>query len=102
MILKVFEDTPSLSRAAADQAATAIRSAITNHGSARVIAATGASQLEFLNALIKSDGLDWKRVKLFHLDEYIGLPSILLFITCSNCVFIPRLSDSGKVRLDIG
>jgi glucosamine-6-phosphate deaminase len=75
MILKVFEDTPSLARAAADQAATAIRSAITNHGSARVIAATGASQLEFLNALIKTDGIDWKRVKLFHLDEYIGLPS---------------------------
>jgi glucosamine-6-phosphate deaminase len=75
MILKVFEDTPSLARAAADQAATAIRSAITNQGSARVIAATGASQLEFLNALIKTDGIDWKRVKLFHLDEYIGLPS---------------------------
>jgi glucosamine-6-phosphate deaminase len=74
MILKVFEDKLSLARAAADHAATAIRSAIANQGMARVIAATGASQLEFLDALIKTDGIDWKRVELFHLDEYIGLP----------------------------
>jgi glucosamine-6-phosphate deaminase len=75
MILKVFEDKPSLARTAADQAATTIRSAIASHGSARVIAATGASQLEFLDALTNTDGIDWKQVELFHLDEYIGLPS---------------------------
>jgi glucosamine-6-phosphate deaminase len=74
MILKVFEDKPSLARTAADQAATTIRSAIANHGSARVIAATGASQLEFLDALTNTDGIEWKQVELFHLDEYIGLP----------------------------
>jgi glucosamine-6-phosphate deaminase len=75
VILKVFEDKPSLARTAADQAATTIRSAIASHGSARVIAATGASQLEFLDALTNTDGIDWKQVELFHLDEYIGLPS---------------------------
>jgi glucosamine-6-phosphate deaminase len=74
MILKVFEDKLSLARAAADHAASAIGSAIANHGCARVVAATGASQLEFLNALTKTDGIDWKRVELFHLDEYVGLP----------------------------
>jgi glucosamine-6-phosphate deaminase len=75
MILKVFEDTASLARAAADQAATAICSAITNQGSARLIAATGTSQLDFLDALTHSDSIDWKRIELFHLDEYIGLSS---------------------------
>jgi glucosamine-6-phosphate deaminase len=75
MILKVFADKPSLARSAADQAATTIRSAIASQGSARVIAATGASQLEFLVALTNTDGIDWKQVELFHLDEYIGLPS---------------------------
>jgi glucosamine-6-phosphate deaminase len=75
MILKVFEDKPSLARAAADQAATTIRSAIANQGSARVIAATGTSQLEFLDALTNIRGINWKQVELFHLDEYIGLPS---------------------------
>jgi glucosamine-6-phosphate deaminase len=75
MILKVFEDKSSLAQAAADQAATAIRSAIANRGNARLVAATGASQLEFLNALTKTNGIDWKQLELFHLDEYIGLPS---------------------------
>jgi glucosamine-6-phosphate deaminase len=75
MILKVLEDKLLLARAAADHAASVIRSAITDHGSARVVAATGASQLQFLDALTKTDNLDWKRVELFHLDEYIGLGS---------------------------
>jgi len=75
VIFKVFEDKLSLARAAADHAAIAIRSAIANHGIARVIAATGASQFEFLNALTETHGIDWKRVELFHLDEYIGLSS---------------------------
>jgi glucosamine-6-phosphate deaminase len=75
VIFKVFADKPSLARAAADHAATAIRSAIAKHGIARVIAATGASQLEFLNALTETVGIAWKRVELFHLDEYIGLSS---------------------------
>ena len=43
-------------------------------GNARIIAATAASQLEFLEALTKAPGIDWSRVEAFHLDEYIGLP----------------------------
>jgi len=74
MVLKVFNDKGSLGNAAADQAATAIRRAIRDQGRARVIAATAASQLEFLNSLTKAPDIDWTRVELFHLDEYIGLP----------------------------
>jgi glucosamine-6-phosphate deaminase len=74
MVLKVFKDKVSLAKAAAEQAATAIRRAIREHGQARVIAATAASQLEFLDALTKAPGIDWQHVELFHLDEYIGLP----------------------------
>jgi glucosamine-6-phosphate deaminase len=36
--------------------------------------ATGASQFEFLDALTGAAGIDWSRVELFHLDEYVGLP----------------------------
>ncbi|MGB7728901.1 MAG: glucosamine-6-phosphate deaminase [Candidatus Acidiferrum sp.] len=75
MILKVFEDKSSLARAAATRAAAAIRGAIAEQGRARVIAATGASQFEFLEALTTMPGIDWKEVELFHLDEYIGLPA---------------------------
>src|SRR5437868_3661423 len=74
MIIKVFKDKRSLADAAAEQAARHIRDAITTKGSARIIAATGASQFEFLDALTAAPDVDWKRVEMFHLDEYIGLP----------------------------
>jgi glucosamine-6-phosphate deaminase len=74
MVLKIFDDKLSLSKAAAQQAATAIRKAIQNHGHARVIAATAASQVDFLDALSTASEIDWQKVELFHLDEYIGLP----------------------------
>lgn len=74
MLLRIFSDRASLGRAAADQAASAIRRAIAERGSARIIAATAASQLEFLDALTKTGGIDWTKVEAFHLDEYIGLP----------------------------
>lgn len=74
MLLRMFEDKPTLGRAAAEQAATAIRRAIADRGAARIIAATAASQLEFLDALTSAGGIDWGKVEVFHLDEYIGLP----------------------------
>jgi glucosamine-6-phosphate deaminase len=74
MLLKMFRDKVSLGKAAAEQASIAIRRAIAERGQARIIAATAASQLEFLDALTKSEGIDWQRVEAFHLDEYIGLP----------------------------
>src|ERR1700741_455794 len=74
MLIRVFNDKPTLGRAAAEQAATAIRRAISERGQARIIAATAASQLEFLDALTKAPGIDWSKVEAFHLDEYIGLP----------------------------
>ena len=73
MILKVFNDKRALGETAAAQAEAAIRLAIAERGSARIIAATGASQFEFLDALTEAR-LDWQRVEMFHLDEYVGLP----------------------------
>jgi glucosamine-6-phosphate deaminase len=75
MIIKKFADKLSLGRAAAQQAAAAIRLAIQKNGRARLIAATGASQFELLDALTSLPGIAWDRVELFHLDEYIGLPA---------------------------
>jgi glucosamine-6-phosphate deaminase len=51
-----------------------IRGAITRKGTARVIFATGNSQLLFLRYLIEQTDIDWTKVTAFHLDEYIGLP----------------------------
>ena len=74
MIVKVFDDKHSLGKAAAEQASAAVRSAIHDSGCARIIVATGTSQLEFLDALTNAKNIDWQRVEMFHLDEYIGLP----------------------------
>ena len=74
MLIKVFDNRESLGQAAAEQAEAAIRRAIAAKGQARIIAATGTSQLAFLNALTKADDIDWTKVEAFHLDEYIGLP----------------------------
>jgi glucosamine-6-phosphate deaminase len=73
MRLRVFEDRNSLGKAAAEQAAEAIQKAIREKGNARIIGASAASQFEFLEALTATPGIDWSRVELFHLDEYIGL-----------------------------
>src|SRR5438309_1836218 len=51
MNIEIFKDKNTLARAAADQAAASIRNAISDKGLARIIAATGASQFEFLDAL---------------------------------------------------
>lgn len=74
MVLRVFESKTKLSEAAARQAAEAIRTAIRERGSARIVSATGASQFEFLDRLVAMKEIAWERVELFHLDEYIGLP----------------------------
>jgi len=74
MELRLFGDKINLAQAASNQAAQAIVNAIRERGQARVIAATGASQLEFLDALTRTQVIDWQKVEVFHLDEYIGLP----------------------------
>lgn len=74
MLLNISSDRTSLSLAAANHAASAIRRAIANRGHARIVVASAASQIEFLAALTKASDLDWRKVELFHLDEYIGLP----------------------------
>ena len=73
MKILTFDNKISLGQAAAEQAATAIRQAISSNGTARIIAATGASQFEFLEALTKVPDLDWTKVEMFHLDEYVSM-----------------------------
>lgn len=73
--IEILADKYSLGRAAADHAARSLRGALRDQGSARLVAATGASQFEFLDALTSARDIDWGRVEVFHLDEYVGLPS---------------------------
>jgi glucosamine-6-phosphate deaminase len=67
-------DKPTLGRLAAASASRIIRAAISARGFANVIIATGASQFETLNHLVQDRAIEWGKVTLFHLDEYIDLP----------------------------
>jgi len=74
MQVKTYIDRSTMSMAAARHAAEALRIAIGARGDARIVAATGASQFDFLEALTAAPDIDWTRVEMFHLDEYVGLP----------------------------
>src|SRR2546423_12828124 len=74
MLVKVLPDSNALAAAAAADAGKRIRDAIGARGSARIIAATGASQMAFLDRLVREPDIDWGKVEMFHLDEYVGLP----------------------------
>jgi len=69
----VYRTKEEMATAAAHTAAEAIRSAIRSKGQANVILATGASQFEFFHHLVAGEKVDWSKVVVFHLDEYLGL-----------------------------
>lgn len=60
--------------AASTQGAKVLREALARKARVNIIVATGASQFETLKHLVKEPGIDWSRVTVFHLDEYVGLP----------------------------
>ncbi len=73
MDIRVFETKEEMRRAAAAAAAGILRSAIRDRGRARIVAPAGASQIDFIQSLTELSGIDWLKVTLFHLDEYIGM-----------------------------
>ena len=77
--IKILEDKQSLGRTTAEHAARSLRVAIRDRGLARIIAATGASQFEFLEALTRSPDIDW----------------LLWFVT--TCCFLAGCVGSGKI-----
>jgi len=74
MNVNIFGTKEEMGAAAAKKAADALKSAINEKGKAVFVAATGASQFEFLDMLTKEQGIDWQKTEMFHLDEYTGIP----------------------------
>jgi glucosamine-6-phosphate deaminase len=72
--VNVLPSKSEVGEAAAKHAAKSLQRVLAQSETARIIAATGASQLDFLQLLTSTPGIDWQRVEMFHLDEYIGLP----------------------------
>lgn len=70
---RVFDDKQQMGSEAASHGAELIRKAIADRGEANLIVATGASQFEMLESLVAAEGIDWQKITVFHLDEYVGL-----------------------------
>lgn len=73
MKVKVYENPVQLGKEAAHYCAGIIHEAIAERGKARIVLSTGASQFDTIKALLDTD-IDWNKVEMFHLDEYIDLP----------------------------
>lgn len=71
--ISVSKTSVEMGKKAASLIASVIRDAIKDHGEARIVLSTGASQFEMFDALVKED-VDWSKVEMFHLDEYVNLP----------------------------
>jgi glucosamine-6-phosphate deaminase len=75
MIVNIKKDEKEAGKAAGLKAAGFIREAIKSKGSANIILATGSSQFQVLKQLTSEEDIEWNKVTMFHLDEYIGLPA---------------------------
>ena len=71
--VRVYASLDALGAAAARQAAGVIQDAITQSGRARIVIATGNSQLALIDALVRRQGVEWNKVDVFHMDEYVGI-----------------------------
>ncbi len=73
MNIQILSDNTKLGAVAADQAATFIKKCIQERSWTNIILATGASQFQTLKHLTTRQDVDWSKVAMFHLDEYIGI-----------------------------
>jgi len=71
--VKVFATRDELGVASAKDAAAVIEKAIASRGYSRIMVATGNSQLDVVKELVKQPNIDWKKVDVFHMDEYVGV-----------------------------
>jgi glucosamine-6-phosphate deaminase len=73
MIINICANATDLGHGAAQYASGKLKDAIIRNGEARMVVSTGSSQFETFEALLQ-EKVEWEKVEVFHLDEYIGLP----------------------------
>ena len=71
--VRVYASQPDLATDVARMAHEILTATLQAKGSAAVILATGNSQIKFLEQLIQLGGIDWSKITLFHMDEYLGI-----------------------------
>ncbi len=73
MKVTIHQTKDAMGGRAAAEGAEKIRAALADRGEAAIVLATGTSQFEMLHCLAREERIDWEKVDIFHLDEYIGL-----------------------------
>ena len=73
LAVNVYNSSAELAQDAAVVTQHYLQKIIVQQGTAAVLLATGNSQIRFLEALIALGSVNWSRVILFHLDEYLGI-----------------------------
>ena len=101
----IYNTPVELGKAAGADAAEFIRKAIESNGTANIILATGTSQFETLNQLIAEKNIDWSKVVMFHLDEYIGLSathpaSFVKYLQQRFLAHVPKLKVAYLINSD--
>src|SRR4051812_24722725 len=71
--VRIYENEKLIALDASQMVREYLSDVISRKGEAFVILATGNSQIQFLNLLIDNGGVDWSKVTLFHMDEYLGV-----------------------------
>ena len=92
MEIRICKDRYELGKSAAVFTAQLINKAIAEKGFARIVLSTGASQFDTIAALVEQD-VDWSKVEMFHLDEYVDLPETHV------ASFRKYLKETSKVNL---
>jgi glucosamine-6-phosphate deaminase len=71
--VEVYPDEANLVASLVDRTQTHLQQTIAIHGTAAAILASGGSQIRFLRELTASSEIEWSKITLFHLDEYLGI-----------------------------
>lgn len=71
----VYDNRNQMGLSASADVSVRIKELLSRQKNVRMIFAAAPSQNEFLDGLIKDSGIDWSRITVFHMDEYIGLPA---------------------------
>jgi glucosamine-6-phosphate deaminase len=73
LTVQIYNTEAEMAQTVAELTSQYLRKLLQKQDTAAVLLATGNSQLKFLDALMTLGGVDWSRITLFHLDEYLGI-----------------------------
>lgn len=71
--VETYPDFETVGQRAGSKASQILRLAIETRGGANLVLATGNAMLSFLNFLSRTEGVEWSKVRVFHMDEYVGM-----------------------------